>query len=382
MPSSRRSLFRTAGIAALTGAAAPLTRFPASSWLADATPLSSPVPSPVLLDHNENAYGPSQRVVAVLRDGALCGNRYARSEYDDLLAKLAALHSVKPEQILLGSGSSEILRMAAYTLLGAGRTLIQAAPTYPALGHFAEGNGGRVTGIPITKMYEHDLHAMLARVDKSTSLVYICNPNNPTGTLTPRADLEAFIRKLPAHTVVLIDEAYHHFVNPNAGYASFLDRPLDDPRVVVCRTFSKVYGLAGMRIGYAVAAPDLIRRVSANRLRNSVSIISAKAASVALDDQAHIRFAAKRNADDRQEFVNQVNARMLRCLDSHANFVLVNPMRPVPDVIAHLKKNNVVIGPRIPEMDKYMRVSLGTPMELQEFWRVMDLLPPPENMAM
>jgi histidinol-phosphate aminotransferase len=381
MPSSRRSLFRSAGIAALAGAAAPLVSFPASSW-PDAVPPSSAVPSPVFLDHNENAYGPSDNVLAVLRNAATRSNRYARSEYDDLVAKLAALHAVKPEQILLGSGSSEILRMAAYTLLGRGRKLVQAAPTYPALGHFAEGNGAKIISVPITKMYEHDLHAMLARVDKSTSLLYICNPNNPTGTLTPRADIEAFIHKLPAHTTVLIDEAYHHFVNPNASYVSFLDRPLDDPRVIVCRTFSKVYGLAGMRIGYAVATPDLLRRVSANRLRNSVSIISAKAAAAALEDDDYARFAAKRNADDRQEFVNQCNARMLRCLDSHTNFVLVNPMRPVPGIIDHLKKNNVVIGPIVPEMDKYMRVSLGTPMELQEFWRVMDLLPPPENMAM
>jgi len=242
MPSSRRSLFRSAGITALAGAAAPLVNFPASSWLVDAISPTSPIPSPVFLDHNENAYGPSESVLAILRDSATRSNRYARSEYDDLVAKLAALHSVKPEQILLGSGSSEILRMAAYTLLDSGKKLIQAAPTYPALGHFAEGNGAQVIGVPITKMYEHDLHAMLVRADKSTSLVYICNPNNPTGTLTPRADLEAFIRKLPANTIVLIDEAYHHFVSPNASYVSFLDRPLDDPRVMVCRTFSKVYG--------------------------------------------------------------------------------------------------------------------------------------------
>jgi histidinol-phosphate aminotransferase len=181
---------------------------------------------------------------------------------------------------------------------------------------------------------------------------------------------------------VLIDEAYSHFVSPHLGYTSFLDHPFDDPRLVVCRTFSKVYGLAGMRIGYAVNAPDLLRRLSASQLRYGISVISAKAASAAVDDANYVRAAIKSNSDDRQEFMNQVNARMLRALDSHANFAMMNPLRPVDMVVDHLKKNNVLVAPRIPAMEKYFRVSFGTPDEMQEFWRVMDLLPPTGKMAM
>jgi len=176
-------------------------------------------------------------------------------------------------------------------------------------------------------MHEHDTDAMLARADSSTGLVYICNPNNPTGTLTLRKSIESFISKLPADVMILIDEAYHHFVSATSSYRSFLDYPLDDPRVVVARTFSKIYGLAGLRLGYSVSS-EAASSLSALRLQNGVTIVSAKAAITALEDSAYVRMAAKRNADDRQEFMNQVNARMLRAIDSHANFVLLNPLRP------------------------------------------------------
>jgi histidinol-phosphate aminotransferase len=216
---------------------------------------------------------------------------------------------------------------------------------------------------------------MLARVDSATGLVYICNPNNPTGTLTPRKTLESFIGKLPSDVMILIDEAYHHFVSGTSAYRSFLDFPLDDPRVIVARTFSKIYGLAGLRIGYSVSSKEVAGRLSALRLQNGVTTLSVKAATAALADSAYVQMAAKRNADDRQEFMNQVNARMLRAIDSHANFVLMNPLRPVSEVIPHLEKGNVLVAPPIPAMDKYIRVSLGTPAEMREFWRVWDLLP-------
>jgi histidinol-phosphate aminotransferase len=217
---------------------------------------------------------------------------------------------------------------------------------------------------------------MLAKVDSTTALVYLCNPNNPTGTLTPRKNLESLISKLPAEIMILVDEAYHHYVSATAAYRSFLDFPLGDPRIIVARTFSKIYGLAGLRIGYSVSSKEVAARLSALRLQNGVTTISVKAATAALEDTAYIRLAAKRNSDDRQEFMNQVNARMLRVIDSHANFVLLNPLRPVSEVLPHLEKNNVLVAPPIPAMDKYIRVSLGTPSEMQEFWRVWDLMPP------
>src|SRR5439155_16126808 len=150
--------------------------------------------------------------------------------------------------------------------LGSRRGAIVAQPTFEQIRVSAERAGAGVVAVPLRLDYSHDLAAMLTRSDASTGLVYICNPNNPTGTLTPRCDLEAFIRELPETTHVLIDEAYHHYAGTSADYASFIDRPIDDGRVIVTRTFSKVYGLAGLRIGYAIASPETVRRLTGCRL--------------------------------------------------------------------------------------------------------------------
>jgi histidinol-phosphate aminotransferase len=166
------------------------------------------------------------------------------------------------------------------------------------------------------------------------------------------------------------------------AYSSFLDQPVDDPRLIVCRTFSKVYGLAGMRVGYAVGAPDALKHLAATQLRYGVSRIAAMAAIAALDDPEYVKLAIHRNSDDRQEFMNQANMRMLRVVDSHANFALLNPLRAAGTVLDHLKRNNVLVAPLIPVLPDYIRVSFGIPDEMREFWRVMDLLPPTGKMAM
>ena len=375
MPISRRNLLH--GIAATGTAVAAGVRTVAAfetNWPRLPLP-GGPGSVPVLLNRNENAYGPSERVQAVIREAAPVSSRYPRGEYDAFRKMLAELHKVKLEQIVLGAGSSEILRMAAAAYLGPNKILLVPNPTYPSLGNYAEANGVSVVRVPLTRTQGHDTDAMIAKADSATALVYICNPNNPTGTLTPRKNLEFLISKLPANVMILIDEAYHHFVSGTAAYRSFLDHPLGDPRIIVARTFSKIYGLAGLRIGYSVCSKEVAARLSALRLQNGVTIVSVKAASAALDDTAYLRMAAKRNSDDRQEFMNQVNARMLRAIDSHANFVLLNPLRPVNEVIAHLEKNNVLVAPPIPAMEKYIRVSLGMPAEMQQFWRVWDLMP-------
>jgi histidinol-phosphate aminotransferase len=392
MPLSRRNLLRNIGAGAIVGAAAPALRgFPlapateAALWgnSAPAQPAraaGSVLVEPILLYRNENPYGPSEKVLAVLRESAAAGNRYPRTEYDTLLDKLAALHQVKREQIVLGCGSGEILCMAAMTFLKPGKKLVEAAPTFPALGKLAQTAGIEVADVQLNTRYEHDLPAMLDRVSPSTGLVYIVNPNNPTATLTPRKDVEAFIAKLPAGVTVLIDEAYHHFVSPGADYQSFLDRPIGDPRVIVARTFSKIFGLAGMRIGYAVATPEVAKRLAAGFPGWSVSVVSARAASAALDDVDYVRLGIQRNAADRQEFLTQANARSLQPIESQTNFVMMNPQRPPDDVIKFLKERNILIGPKYPALDKYVRISLGLPGEMKIFWDAWDQMPPAAKM--
>ena len=382
MAFSRRDFVQSSLAAAIPGAAIRKTWMDrvASTSLRR---LELPFPdSPILLDHNENAYGPSERVRAVLASSSETkGNRYPRNQYEALRSQLATLHAVDEKQVLLGCGSSEILRMAATKLVADSpirKCLIQALPTYPSLGKFARSIGANVIDVPLEKNFEHDLDAMLKYASKehASGLLYICNPNNPTGSLTPRLDLEAFLRKLPRTTTVLIDEAYHHYVERTADYTSFIDNPINDDRVIVARTFSKVFGLAGIRVGYAVGAPERMQALAARRLPEGLNAIGARAALVAYDDLEYVQLSAKRNADDRQEFFNQANARMVPGIDSHANFAMLKTGRMAADVIEHFKKNNVLIARLFPSMNTYVRVSFGTPGEMKEFWRVWDLMPP------
>ena len=370
---SRRNLLRRLGHAAACGTA---MAFIDEASFAATTPSSGAHRhgEPIRLNMNENAYGPSERAAAALRSTLGLVNRYPDSA-DPLVGDIAALHGVRPEQIVLGCGSTGILRMAAETFLGRGSKLVLAAPTFDLIAEYARGVGADVATVPLDQQYAHDLGGMLAHADDSARLVYICNPNNPTGSVTPRADLEAFIRKLPATTSVLIDEAYHHYAGASAAYASFIDRPIDDRRVVVIRTLSKVYGLAGLRLGYAVAAVEVARALSSHRLSMDVNIVALRAGTAALGDREHVRLSVQRNANDRQEFYNQATARMLRVIDSHANFFMLKTDRPAEVTIEHLKKHDILVAPPIPSMAKHIRVSLGTPDDMLEFWRVWDLMP-------
>jgi histidinol-phosphate aminotransferase len=374
MSVTRRNFFRNVAAGAVASASLPLLADRAFSELALESMASEPSGT-IILSRNENAYGPSQKVIASMQDSLRFANRYSDSVVSMLHERITHSHSIKPQQLVLGCGSGEILSITASAFLGPGKTLITAVPTFESIGHCARTLRAEVIEIPLTKNYSHDLPAMLARADAATGLVYICNPNNPTGSLTHRIDLEAFIRKLPPTTTVLIDEAYHHYVERTADYSSFIDNPIDDDRLIVARTFSKVFGLAGIRVGYAFGAPEKMKALSARRLPEGLNVVGARAALEAHDDLDYVRLSAKRNADDRQEFFNQANARMVRGIDSHANFAMLKTGRMAVDVIEHFKQNNVLIARLFPSMNTFVRVSFGTPSEMKEFWRVWDLMP-------
>src|SRR6266704_5338242 len=212
--------------------------------------------------------------------------------------------------------------------------------TFEAIEHYARAADSDVISVRLTSAFAHDLDGMLAGASASRTLVYICNPNNPTASLTPRKGLENFISKLPASTFVVIDEAYHHYAGESGMYASFIDRPLDDERVIVARTFSKVYGLAGLRLGYAVASPKVIHQIQKFATEANINAIVTQAAAAALDDVDATDDFIQRNTNDRQEFFNQAMARAVKPIDSHANFVMMNTFHPAEEVIEHFRKNN------------------------------------------
>jgi histidinol-phosphate aminotransferase len=336
----------------------------------------------ILLHSNENAYGPSVKVLDAITSAAQNSNRYPRMRYNSLAEKIAGIHHVPPDRVLLGCGSTEILRVAACAFLGRGKQLLCASPTFEAIEHYAASVDSEIIPVPLTSAFAHDLEAMLGRVGSSTGLVYICNPNNPTASLTPRKDLETFISKIPASTLVVLDEAYHHYAGASGMYASFLDHPFNDQKLIVLRTFSKVYGLAGLRLGYAIASPKVIQEMRRFVTQDNVNAIATETGFVALDDADGINDFIQRNANDRQEFFNQAMARALKPIDSHANFVMMNMFHPAQDVIQHFRKNNILIGRQFPPMDTYIRVSLGRAEEMRVFWQTWDLLPWAKNLMM
>jgi histidinol-phosphate aminotransferase len=338
---------------------------------------------PIHLDRNENAYGASHKAIAAIQGTAKETSRYPDSSV--LQKALADYHSeatsgghhvVKPDQIILGCGSSDVLRMAASAFLAPGATLILASPTCDLIAKYGRCRGATVLEVPLRNDHAHDLEGMLKHSNKSGAggLIYVCNPNSPTGTLTTRKDLEEFLGKVSPKFQVVIDEAYHHYAGGSGAYMSFIDRPSDNPRVIVTRTFSTAYGLAGARVGYAVTSASTVEKMVREELPFALNRAGMFAASAALADPEHLESCIDRNSNDRQEFMNQVNARMLRALDSHTNFVCLNVMRPAVEISEHYTKNNFVLAPLISSMPNYLRISLGTPEEMREFWRVWDLL--------
>ena len=372
MSMSRRGLLKLA-VSGMAAGYAPPPEFASTIETESGQQVGAGSRKPIHLDRNENAYGPSPKAVAEVLNHADLTNRFPGST-DALVSSLARFHGVKPEQILLGAGSTAIIKMAMNAFLRNGRGLILASPTFELIESYAVSIRARMSAPALRHDYGHDLESMLAAVNSETGLVYICNPNNPTGTLTDRQEIDRFLEKLPERVPVIIDEAYHEYAGGSGAYVSFLDRPSHHPGVIVTRTFSEVYGLAGLRLGYAFAQPKILDALTREKLDMEIGSLTLTAGLAALADTEFTATCVLRNQNDRQEFVNQVNARMLRVLDSHTNFSCLNVMRPATGIIDHYRKNDILLGPEIPGMPSYVRVSLGVPEEMREFWAVWDLL--------
>lgn len=366
---SRREFLRTFAL----GAAA--TALPVESFAFRQEPSRHRIDGgPILLDANENAYGPFRCVHETLAAAMTEANRYPFRRYQEFVELVAATHKVKPDQVIASCGSGELLQIAAEIFTGPDRKAIVAAPTFETVGDTARQLGAQVVKVPLTSDYRHDLDAMLQRADANTGLIFLCNPNNPTGTLTPRSDLEDFIARAPKGARILVDEAYHHYAVASPEYTSFLDKPIEDPRVFVTRTFSKVYGMAGMRLGYAVGSSAIMQEMAPRLTDSGTNMLALRCGTAAFQDTASLAAAVKQNGTDRAEFAAQAQKRKLRTIPSYANFVMMGAGRPVLDVIKHFRQHSIRVGRPFPPYHSSVRVSLGTPGEMREFWRVWDLM--------
>jgi histidinol-phosphate aminotransferase len=361
---TRRSLGRLLGVTA--GAAILDARFPPGLVAAPQPEAPPDAGGPIRLSANENPYGPCAASLDALARSAGDAARYPGAIEEELRAALAKQHGVRPEQIVLGCGSSDILRMADSAFVPAGKTLVAADPTFEAVLLYCKATRGEPVKVPQTSDFRHNLPRMSAACDAKTGMVYVCNPNNPTGTIVDAEELEAFIQRVPPSCVVLVDEAYHHFVE-SPKYKSALELPKRYDNVVVARTFSKIYGMAGMRLGYAVASPANAGLLQSQSAWNNTSQSALAMGLAALADPDVVADQRRRINDARRWLCAELVRDHRRYIPSETNFVMIDVEGDVVPVNQALRDRGIQAGRKFPAMPNWLRVSIGKPEEMKAF---------------
>ncbi len=374
-PVTRREFVGAAG--AILGTA--LMPFPAGGAGVLEGSGGHPKLGPVRLDSNENPYGPSKRAQEAMVAARTIAARYPDDLEDRVSGALAGLHGVRPENVLLGCGSGEILRMADMAFLAPGRTLVAAEPTFEAVLSYARVTRAEATKVPLTADFRHDTPRMASVCDERTGLVYVCNPNNPTGTIVKRVEMATFVASVPESTIVLVDEAYHHFVE-DVDYASAMELVPKRRNVIVVRTFSKIYGLAGMRLGYAVGPDDKIAAMRPHKTWSNANAAVLEAALASLDDADHVPKQRRLMNDTRRWLCAELRKDGKSYIPSEANFVMIDVGVDVGSVIDAMRARKVLVGRRFAALPTWLRVSIGTREETAAFLEALrDVVPAKET---
>ena len=328
--------------------------------------VAPPVTSGVVrLSSNENPYGPSPRALKAMTDSFGLSCRYPDEHNDELIEALAKLNGVNRDQILLGDGSGEILKMCAAAFTGStSGKLVAADPTFEALLNYASINGAEVVKVPLTSRFSHDLPKMMAAA--KDGLIYICNPNNPTASITSKNEIRDFIAKAPPQTMILVDEAYFHYAD-SPDYESVIPLIKDHPNLIVARTFSKIYGMAGLRCGYSVAQKETTERVRRHQMWDSVNCMALAAAIASLNDADQVPNGKRLNSEARTFVTAEIDKMGYKQIPSQANFIMFDCKRSVAPLIQAMKQRNVQVGRLFPAMPNHMRLTIGKKIEMESF---------------
>jgi histidinol-phosphate aminotransferase len=356
---SRRSFLH------LSAAASALAAFPGMTepMLAAASRHRAPHDKDaVVIDSNENPLGPCQAARDAVAAIIPLGGRYSDNLTDDLVAALAKKEGLNPDWIYCTAGSTPPLFMSVLAFTSPQKSFVTADPCFEAGMMMASTAGVRVVKVPLTKTYAHDVKAMLAAAPDA-GVFYICNPNNPTGTLTPHADIEYLAANQPKGAVILVDEAYIHLTD----MPSALDLVKAGKDVIVLRTFSKVYGLAGLRCGFVVARPELLDQVLARGAQNFMPVTALVAATASLKDSGLVAERRRINATIRQQTFQWLDRNGYTYIPSESNCFLLDTKRPGKEVRDAMAKENVLIGRTWPIMPTYVRITVGTQEEMERF---------------
>jgi histidinol-phosphate aminotransferase len=328
----------------------------------------------VWLNANENPAGPPQASIEAMREVLASSGRYHYNEFGGIYATMAKSEELSPDQIITGAGSSEVLHTSVDAFTSSTLPLISVTPAYEGPIETARALGRPVVLTKLREDYTADVRRLAEEADKAHGgLIYLCNPNNPTSAVTSSKDVDWLANNLPANTLLLVDEAYIHFVErPDVSSALSYVRQGKD--VIVARTFSKIYGMAGLRVGFAAAKPELIRKLAPLKM-NVFSIVSARAVVAALADRQAILTERKASlALTRKQLCDWLRDREVAFIEPNANFIMIDCGRNAREFISTMPRLGVAPGRPFPPLDNMLRVTIGTDPEMAKFrdvfWKV------------
>lgn len=350
----RRQWLRTAGLAGALGAFGGFRNLP----IPGESRTDMPAEDWVRLSFNENPYGPSERIreTMIANFDKVC--RYPFSFQAELVNRLAEKHGVSPGHIIVTAGSTEGLRVSGLIHGKDKQEVIAPELTFFSLVDYAAEVGATVHKVPLDPNLQHDLNGMEKKINSKTSLVFICNPNNPTGSLLPSGQLQDFAKSNASRATIFIDEAYYDYIT-EPGYPSAVELVKEGHNVIVSRTFSKVYGLAGIRVGYLIAQPDMIRKMN-ELIMAGPNVLCIFAALESLKDEEFYRFSLNKNAHNKNRICAALNEMGLLYQESHGNFVFFKTGKPITQVMKAFETKRIQVGRPFPPLLDWCRVSTGT----------------------
>lgn len=319
----------------------------------------------IKLASNENPYGSSKLVHDVIQAELANLSVYPDGSAGELTADLAAHLGVQKNQIIFGAGSDEIIALIARAFLVAGDETIMADQTFAVYKSNADIEGAVSIEVPLVDG-THDLEGMLSKVTDKTKIIWICNPNNPTGTIISQAELSSFMERVPSDVMVVLDEAYYEFVT-DESYPQSIPMMEKYSNLVILRTFSKIYGLASLRIGYGVAQPEVISLINQVREPFNTTRFGQVAARAALKDQEFVTFCCEKNREGVTYLQAEFDRLGLHYFPSHANFILVHVGKPAAEMFDALLRQGIIVRPGFHVYPDYIRVSVGTPEQNKAF---------------
>jgi histidinol-phosphate aminotransferase len=362
---SRRELLTASALLLGSPKAAFSTGAPGAGAAAEAGTATAAGAKPIVLCWNENPYGPSPAARAIISGTIPGACRYPDEEINQLVELLAHTEGVPADHIVVGSGSGELLCALGLLHGRNGGEIIAAEPTYAELTNYARHAGAELKFVPVDKQLNHDLAAMRAAVSPRTRAIYVCNPNNPTGTAISAGSIRSFVDSVPEPVTTIVDEAYLDFAD-GGDVRTVSDLVTAGKRVVVLRTFSKIHGMAGVRCGYAIARADVAAQIAAVRM-SSPNIFAMRAARASLGDKVFLADTRRRIVASRTRITDELTKLGLDFARPQTNFVFFDTGAPLERFDRFMKTRNILVGRLFPPYDNWCRITIGTEPEVEAF---------------